>query len=225
MKEDTQKNVPQKGLKSKRRTLLTASLFFFATSFIGWLFETLVCLIVDRKFSDRGFLILPFCPVYGLPITLSYLFIGTPKEGIVANLINKIPARTKEGERWRFVGTCMAYFLLASAIATLFELLAGILLNFVNAPMWNYGSFPLNYKGYVCFSISFAWGVLLTISALTFLKPLFSALSRLNKRAALILTVLLWTFFLADVIFNFYYVETKQKRYELIFAFLHILKI
>ncbi len=168
---------------------------------------------------------MPFCPVYGLPITLSYLLIGTPKEGIVANLFNKIKTRSKEGERWRFVGACMAYFLLASAMATVFELLAGILLNFVNAPMWNYGSLPLNYKGYVCFSVSFAWGVLLTISALTFLKPLFLALSRLNKRAALILNVLLWTLFLGDVIFNFYYVATKQKRYELIFSFLGILKI
>lgn len=219
------KGIEQTKSNEKRREFWTASLFFFATSFIGWLFETLVCLLIDKKWSDRGFLTLPLCPVYGLPITLCYLMIGTPKEGIMANLFNKISVKTKEGERWRFVGCCMAYFLLAAAIATLFELLAGVLLKNVNAVMWDYGSFPLNYKGYVCFSISFIWGILLTISALTFLKPLFLLLMRFNKRAKVILNVLLWSMLIGDLIFNFNYLKIYQKHYELIYLLLNILQV
>lgn len=219
---ETRKRNKTQSIK-KRRDLSTASLFFFATSFIGWLFETTVCLVIDKSWSDRGFLTLPICPVYGLPITLSYLFIGTPKEGVVANLFDKITVKTKEGERWRFVGCCVAYFLLASAIATIFELLAGILLKSVNAPMWDYGGFPLNYKGYVCFSISLIWGVLLTVSALTFLNPFFCALSRLDKRVKLFLNVLLWGLLFGDVIFNFYYLTINKRRYEWIFEYLRIL--
>ena len=209
----------------KWRDLSTASLFFFATSFIGWLFETAVCFIMDKKWSDRGFLTLPFCPVYGLPITLCYLLIGTPKEGVIQRFFDKIKVKTKKRKVLRFLGCCAAYSLLASAFATIFELFAAILLKNANAVMWDYSAFPLHYKGYVCFSISFIWGVLLTISAATFLHPLFLLLARLNKRAKAILNVLLWTLLVGDVLFSFYYLKTNAKRYEWMGALMRILQI
>ena len=199
------------------------SLFFFSTSFIGWFFETIVCLIADHRLSDRGFLTLPLCPVYGLPISIAYFCIGTPKEGVIVKLFAKIPAKTDKGKRWRFLGVIIAYFLMAAAIATLFELFAAILLKTLNASMWDYGALPWNYKGFVCFSISFIWGVLLTISALTFLNPLFLGLSRLNKRVKRILSVCLWVLLASDVIFNLFYLKTNGRHYEWIFDNLHIL--
>lgn len=40
-------------------------LFFFLYSFFGWILEVSCKLISDKKFINRGFLIGPYCPIYG----------------------------------------------------------------------------------------------------------------------------------------------------------------
>ena len=40
-------------------------LLFFLYSFLGWCLEVLCKLISDHKFINRGFLIGPYCPIYG----------------------------------------------------------------------------------------------------------------------------------------------------------------
>lgn len=40
-------------------------LLFFLYSFLGWCLEVLCKLIFDHKFINRGFLIGPYCPIYG----------------------------------------------------------------------------------------------------------------------------------------------------------------
>ena len=40
-------------------------LLFFLYSFLGWCLEILCKLISDHKFINRGFLIGPYCPIYG----------------------------------------------------------------------------------------------------------------------------------------------------------------
>lgn len=209
--------------KIKRNDFSSVSLFFFTTSFIGWLFETIVCFILDKRFTDRGFLIMPICPVYGLPITLTYLFVGIPKDSFLMRIFEKIKLKTEEGKRWRFLGCCIVYALLAACIATFFELMAGIILKEIDAVMWDYSSFSFNYNGHVCFAISFIWGVLLTIAMLTFIKPLYLSILKINKKIRNVLSVFLLGFLLFDIVFNLYYISIYQTRYELIFAHLRIL--
>ena len=40
-------------------------LFFFFYSIIGWISEVIYCYIKDKKFTNRGFLFGPLCPIYG----------------------------------------------------------------------------------------------------------------------------------------------------------------
>lgn len=40
-------------------------LVFIAYSFIGWLYEVIIALVLKRHFNNRGFLIGPICPIYG----------------------------------------------------------------------------------------------------------------------------------------------------------------
>ena len=40
-------------------------LYFIIYSFIGWLWEGIISLIRDHKIVNRGFLIGPYCPIYG----------------------------------------------------------------------------------------------------------------------------------------------------------------
>ena len=47
--------------------------YFILISFLGWLFSCLYHLIVEKKFYNKGFLTLPFCPVYGASAVMCYL--------------------------------------------------------------------------------------------------------------------------------------------------------
>lgn len=49
-------------------------LLFFCYSFIGWLWETVYCSIRERAFQYRGFLMGPYCPVYGFAIVTIIIF-------------------------------------------------------------------------------------------------------------------------------------------------------
>lgn len=41
-------------------------LTFIIYSFVGWIMETLFCFFVTKKMVNRGFLIGPICPIYGV---------------------------------------------------------------------------------------------------------------------------------------------------------------
>ena len=45
-------------------------LVFLIYSFIGWCMEVIVSLIEKRRFVDRGFLLGPYCPIYGFGMLL-----------------------------------------------------------------------------------------------------------------------------------------------------------
>ena len=45
--------------------LMVYFLLFIIYSFIGWLTEIICIMITAKRFSNRGFLIGPYCPIYG----------------------------------------------------------------------------------------------------------------------------------------------------------------
>jgi uncharacterized membrane protein len=120
-------------MKEKRengkRNFQTLSIIFFVVSFIGWAFETGVCFVQSGEFYDRGFLLLPFCPVYGAPVCLIYLLFGRPSDGFFYRLIER--KKQKLGRQVCVLDKILsifAYFLTAMAIATLGELIVGLIL-------------------------------------------------------------------------------------------------
>ena len=40
--------------------------WFFLYSFIGWLWETILFTVREKRFVNRGFLFGPMCPIYGV---------------------------------------------------------------------------------------------------------------------------------------------------------------
>ena len=53
--------------------LNTLLLMFFIYSFIGWIVEIIYTYIEQRKIINRGFLIGPFVPIYGVGVTIIYV--------------------------------------------------------------------------------------------------------------------------------------------------------
>ena len=92
-----------KGLYLKKFDLKTWSLLFLSVSFFGWVFETIVCFVQSGRISDRGFLTLPFCPIYGFPVCVIYFLLGTPTDGFFFRLLGRIrrsktPQRSQESD-------------------------------------------------------------------------------------------------------------------------------
>lgn len=50
-------------------------LLFMIYSFLGWIMEVVCCFFASKKFINRGFLIGPYCPIYGFGATFITLFL------------------------------------------------------------------------------------------------------------------------------------------------------
>ncbi len=152
MKEETLK---------KTVKLCAYFLIFLIISLLGWSAETVFTYIINGKWTDRGFLYLPICPIYGFSVTAVYLLFGTLKEG---GLLLK---GAKKGI-WRI----LIYFALVTVLPTLLELITGsFFLKAFGKRLWNYSHLPFNYKGIICPQFSFLWGIALSVGTL-FIPPL-----------------------------------------------------
>ena len=110
---------------------------FFCYSFLGWLLETAVAAIRQRKYVDRSFLFGPVCVVYGAA-------------GVVISI-----ALSDLADSWLFL------FLGSAIYATVAEWLAGHwLLKLTGTRWWDYSDRKGNLDGHICLSSSLLWGAL-----------------------------------------------------------------
>ena len=168
--------------------LLTATL-----SFIGWLYEVLLVRVRFGHWSNRGFLWLPFCPIYGLTLTFVYFFMGTPNEkhGILKNIENPTLHTT-------------LYLFFAFIIPTAAELFVGLLFDKAfHISLWSYSSAPLNFHGYISLPISLLWSALIYLFMRFFFLPLKKWVFRLPNKISIMLATLLITSVFADIIIQF----------------------
>lgn len=103
----------------------------------GWGMETLICLLETGRLCDRGFLTLPFCPIYAFGLLLFLLFVGIPQPSF-RNFIK--------------------YFFILALSATALEGAAGPLLEAIGFVLWDYSYLPLSLR-FVSLPVSLSWGV------------------------------------------------------------------
>jgi uncharacterized membrane protein len=53
-------------------------LWFMLYSFVGWLYESILCSVAGRKLVNRGFLSGPVCPIYGTGAVAAIAVFGSP---------------------------------------------------------------------------------------------------------------------------------------------------
>ncbi len=187
--ERTEKKVYQKTMYAAKYILLTATM-----SFIGWLYEVVLVRMQSGYWTNRGFMWLPFCPIYGCTLLAIYFFMGTPQEkrGILKKVKNP------------FLHTAL-YLVLAGLLPTLAELFVGLLFDKAfHTMLWSYEGMPFNYRGYICLTISLLWSVMI-YAFMRFVFPLLKRLLfRMPGRLALILSAMLLIACTADVTIQFF---------------------
>ncbi|MBR3132811.1 MAG: putative ABC transporter permease [Clostridia bacterium] len=154
-------------------------LLFLIYSIMGWAFEVIVFYCMEHEFINRGFLIGPWCSIYGYGcLIVTY---GLKK-------YRKNP---------------MKLFVISFIVCSVFEYLVSYVLDVIfNARWWDYSqnSYQLNGRVWLVTSIFFAFLVCLIVN---YLRPfLLKRLRKIPKKALSIITLFLLFIYVSDVIIS-----------------------
>lgn len=111
-------------------------LLFFIYAFIGWCIEVVAKIIDNRKFVNRGFLIGPILPIYGIGVLLILLV-------------------TKQSDNFIIV------FLKAIGVCSILEYFTSWIMEvFFKTRWWDYSRRKFNINGRICINTMLPFGIL-----------------------------------------------------------------
>ena len=160
-------------------SLLYILTYFVIYSFLGWVLESVVRTVCERKIINTGFLIGPFCPIYGFGAIIMLLFLNT------------------------FENNSILLFFIAFVVLSLWEYLVGVLLEKIfSTKYWDYSNHKFNYKGRICLTNSIAWGIL-GILFIKYIHPFIeNILGYIDSTYLAIATTIIICIILIDAIIN-----------------------
>lgn len=172
-------------------------LIFFIYSFLGWFWETFPCSAIELdKIHNRGFLLGPICPIYGLGASLSF--------GVLKNFESSLEI-----------------FIYSAFLSCLIEYIIGYLLEkFFHKRWWDYSNYPFQIKRRVCLYGLLIFGLanILIVKKLT--PILLFSLSLSSDRILDLLVISFGILFAIDLILTLNHLthgfKTLNKVYEVI---------
>lgn len=189
-----------------RKKIYNCILMFAAVSLIGWILETACFLVRWHVLTDRGFLLLPLCPIYGASVLAVYLLMGTPKNGRLEALFDKSAALPPFARFTAQAGLYALYFAVAALIPTAAEFLTAFVFDkLFGLKFWDYSYHSVNLFGYVSLVQSALWGAMLTAAMALVWPPMYRAFDRLPektaRRSALLAAALICADFAGNALF------------------------
>lgn len=155
-------------------------LLFITYSFIGWCMEVGCKLVELKKFINRGFLIGPYCPIYGWGCILIII------------LLNK------------YTNDPLVLFIMAIVICSILEYFTSYFMEkLFKARWWDYSRRKFNINGRICLETMIPFG-LLGCLIMYFVNPFFvSIYSKIPSNILIIISSVLFTIFLTDNIISY----------------------
>ena len=155
-------------------------LLFITYSFIGWCMEVGCKLVELKKFINRGFLIGPYCPIYGWGCILIII------------LLNK------------YTNDPLVLFIMALVICSILEYFTSYFMEkLFKARWWDYSRRKFNINGRICLETMIPFG-LLGCLIMYFVNPFFvSIYSKIPSNILIIISSVLFTIFLTDNIISY----------------------
>lgn len=161
-------------------SFLKLFLLFFIYSVLGWIFEVLYIFITKGQLSNRGFLIGPYCPIYGFGSIIGILYISQYRDNI------------------------FTVFILGIMISCILEYITSYLMEKVfNARWWDYSKKKFNVNGRICLNNAIAFAFL-AIILVYIINPFISyIIGLIPSKLALVLSFVFLLIFIADSIVSF----------------------
>ena len=153
--------------------LITEIIFIFVTySFIGWILESLYKSILQKRIVNSGFLIGPFCPIYGYGALIMYYALESLKNNIII------------------------LFMVSFIILSIWEYIVGVLLELVFKTKYcDYSDKFSNINDILCL-----WGVLGCVFILVLNPFIYDVASKVPALYMIIFLVTSSTYIIVDTI-------------------------
>jgi uncharacterized membrane protein len=151
-------------------------LIFFFWGFAGWLVECIDMRIEAGEFQNRGFLHMPFCPIYGV--------------GMAAGAV------ALSGLKDSYVGLFVFGVIFCSVVE---YIVGGILERLFHSKWWDYSHMRFNIKGRVCLrnAVLFGFGAIVVFR---FAQPVVErVISRIPMEMKIAITVIFGIVFVIDL--------------------------
>ena len=154
-------------------------LLFIIYSFLGWIVEVIANLIENKKFINRGFLIGPYCPIYGVGLL------------IIINFLKS------------YVDSYIIVFVMSMFICMTLEYLTSYVMEkLFNARWWDYSDKKFNINGRVCLETTIPFG-LGGMAIMYIVNPFLDKILNLfSNNVLIIISSILFLFFLTDLIIS-----------------------
>lgn len=161
---------------------------FFTYSVIGWVVESTFVSLRSKKFVNRGFLIGPYCPIYGYGSLAMILYLDQYKDNI------------------------LTVFLLSVVICSSVEYFTSYLMEALfKTRWWDYSEKKFNLNGRICGENALLFGlggVLIIYLVHPFLSNIYDSF---NETFILIVTIICFIIFVADTIISLNIVKRFKK--------------
>lgn len=154
-------------------------ILFIIYSMIGWTMEVIFTLIEKKKFTNRGFMIGPWCPIYGTGCICLIILLDSCKNNPVV------------------------LFIRAIIICSIIEYMTSIIMEKIfKARWWDYSDKKFNLNGRICLETMIPFGIL-GLLVVYFVNPfIVNILDKIPVKTLNILGIILLLIFVADFIIS-----------------------
>ena len=155
-------------------------ILFIIYSMIGWTMEVILTLIEKKKFTNRGFMIGPWCPIYGTGCICLILLLDNYKNNPVI------------------------LFFMAIIICSIIEYMTSLIMEKIfKARWWDYSDKKFNLNGRICLETMIPFGIL-GLLVVYFVNPfIVNILNKIPVKTLNIVAYILLAVFITDFIISF----------------------
>lgn len=163
-------------------------LSFIFYSFLGWGMEVILTYSRSKKYVNRGFLLGPYCPIYGFGCFL------------IVFLLKK------------YTDNVLVLFILAMVICLSLEYLTSLMMELIfKARWWDYSNRKYNINGRICLEYGLFFGIAGSLIMYVVHPFIFGGISKLSDSLLLIVGITVLVLFLIDFIVSFVVVSNINK--------------
>lgn len=179
------------------KNIETYLILFTIYAIIGWLMEVTLSLIQHHKFVNRGFLIGPYCPIYG--------FGGIAITILLSNFMETIENVSITDSIWISTVVIMC-------ICGLLEYMTSYIMEkLFHARWWDYHKFRFNINGRICLETLVPFTIIGQI-ILRYASPAFiSIINSIEEPWIHIITIAIFAIFATDIATSYNIIHSFKK--------------
>ncbi len=164
--------------------------WFMVYSFIGWVYESILCSFMEKKVINRGFLNGPYCPIYGFGALLDIILLSRFENAIVIFFLG-------------ILLNCSVEYLTSFFMEKLFH-----------ARWWDYSDMKFNIGGRVCLAGAIVFGTF-SVVLVKVIHPIISSYIYMIPQLVLgIIVIVFLVVYAVDNIITFLAVAKLDEKLE-----------